>query len=181
MKARLFTTICLLGLGAATNWAQQTNSSPQPSATSLEILDEKVSKLTAQVEDLQFRQKQTEETLKGIKTDLQELRKLAGNVSASDLAALETRVQALDAARQKDKQAIIDIVAKELAAMASGKPAPAGKGAPDATGAEHVVQKGETLTVIAKQHGVTVAELRKANNLTSNTLLVGQKLVIPQK
>jgi N-acetylmuramoyl-L-alanine amidase len=50
-----------------------------------------------------------------------------------------------------------------------------------ANGNEYVVQKGDNLTLIAKNNGVTVADLRKANNLTSDSLKVGQKLVIPQK
>ena len=173
MNSKVFATICLLGLGVATNWAQQ------PPVTSLEILDEKVGKLTAQIEDLQFRQKQTEDALKTIKTDLAELRKLAGNVTAGDLTALEKRIDALDAARQKDKQAIIDTVAKELAALAGGNTKPGAKDASNAK--EHVVEKGESLTMVARQYNVTVASLRKANNLTTDTLHVGQKLVIPQK
>jgi LysM repeat protein len=176
MNSKVFTTICLLGLGAATSRAQQTNSAP---ATSLEVLDEKLSRLTAQIEDLQFRQKQTEDALKTIKTDLSELRKLAGNVTAADLTALEKRLDALDAARQKDKQAIIDTVAKELAALAGGGPKPGTKDTGSAK--EHLVEKSETLTSVARQYGVTVASLRKANNLTTDTLHVGQKLIIPPK
>lgn len=50
-----------------------------------------------------------------------------------------------------------------------------------ANGNEYEVKKGDNLTVIAKNNGVTVADLRKANSLTSDSLKVGQKLVIPQK
>jgi LysM repeat protein len=45
---------------------------------------------------------------------------------------------------------------------------------------EHVVQKGETLTAIAKQYGVTVADLKKANSLTGDEIRIGQKLTIPK-
>ncbi len=43
----------------------------------------------------------------------------------------------------------------------------------------YVVKSGDTLTKIAKQHGTTVQEIRSANNLRTDRLLVGQKLNIP--
>ncbi len=43
----------------------------------------------------------------------------------------------------------------------------------------HIVQKGESLYSIANKYGITVNELKDVNNLTSNTLQIGQKLIIP--
>ncbi len=44
----------------------------------------------------------------------------------------------------------------------------------------YVATRGDSLWSIAKKHGITVAELTKANNLRSNAALqVGQKLTIP--
>jgi LysM repeat protein len=43
----------------------------------------------------------------------------------------------------------------------------------------HKVRRGDTLWSIAKKHGVTVAELRQANNLKSSTIQPGQTLQIP--
>lgn len=45
----------------------------------------------------------------------------------------------------------------------------------------YVVQKGNTLYSIANKLGTTVSELKKENNLTSNTLQIGQVLRIPTK
>lgn len=46
----------------------------------------------------------------------------------------------------------------------------------------HTVIPGQTLNVIAKQYGVTLADLMKANNLTNPDYLeVGQRLIIPGK
>ena len=42
----------------------------------------------------------------------------------------------------------------------------------------HYVKKGETLSSIANKYHVTVSNLKKWNNLRSNTLKVGQKLTI---
>ena len=46
---------------------------------------------------------------------------------------------------------------------------------------EYKVQSGDILGRIASRHGVTSAALKKANNLTSDTLRVGQVLKIPGK
>lgn len=43
----------------------------------------------------------------------------------------------------------------------------------------YTVKSGDTLWSIAKKYGITVDELKSANNLTSNTLRIGQILKIP--
>lgn len=43
----------------------------------------------------------------------------------------------------------------------------------------YIVKSGDSLWSIAKKLGTTVDELKKINNLTSNTLQIGQKLIIP--
>ena len=45
----------------------------------------------------------------------------------------------------------------------------------------YVVQKGDSLYSIANKLGTTVSELKKENNLTTNTLQIGQVLRIPTK
>jgi len=45
----------------------------------------------------------------------------------------------------------------------------------------HKVRRGQNLTVIARQHDVTVQELRDWNKLRSDELAIGQRLRIPQK
>lgn len=44
---------------------------------------------------------------------------------------------------------------------------------------KHKVQRGEFLGKIAKKYGVSVNSLRRANNLKSDQLAVGQTLIIP--
>jgi len=53
--------------------------------------------------------------------------------------------------------------------------------APTGSEASYVVQSGDSLTKIAKKHGVSVPALRKANHLTTDRIKVNQKLVIPAK
>lgn len=45
----------------------------------------------------------------------------------------------------------------------------------------YVVQKGDTLYSIANKLGTTVSKLKKENNLTSNTLQIGEVIRIPTK
>ncbi len=141
----------------------------------LGVLDEKVSKLTAQAEDLQFRYQQLQKALEKIQADLTQLRQAvatAGGTSPAELKMLEDRIAAVDAARQKDRQAIIEQLAKELSGT--------GKSPAIGDGKEHIVAKGETLSSIAKTYGITVADLKKANNLTGTDIKVGQKLSLPK-
>ena len=46
---------------------------------------------------------------------------------------------------------------------------------------KHTVKEGENLTKIAKRNGVTVEELKKANNIKGDQINTGSTIVIPQK
>jgi membrane-bound lytic murein transglycosylase D len=46
--------------------------------------------------------------------------------------------------------------------------------------AHYRVKKGDTLGVISKRHGITVASLKKTNNLRSSRIQINQDLLIPQ-
>jgi LysM repeat protein len=177
LKIGVLFTICPL-MAVSVQGQQQTV------AQQLSILDERISKLRADVDALQFNQQQMQQDIKQAQAQVEELRRAGPSASANDLQALEARLRAIDEAREKDKKVILDQLAKELAALGSTRggtaSSPPSSSAPTATGNEHIVQRGETLTLIAKSSGVTVADLRKANNLTSDSLKVGQKLIIPK-
>ena len=74
---------------------------------------------------------------------------------------------------------------------AGGAPAPISRpasqtavrttGAPIAQGTSYVIQKGDTLSGIAKRAGLTVDEIKAANALTSNRIIAGKSLSIPRK
>jgi len=178
LQLSLFLAICPM----VTTLAQ---GQQQTVAQQLSILDERISKLRADVDALQFSQQQIQQDLKQAQAQIDEARRAGPGASANDLQALESRVRAIDEAREKDKKVILDQLSKELASLGSAKGGNSNSGSqPSSSSAtadgEYVVQKGETLTLIAKKCHVTVVDLRKANNLTSDSLKVGQKLVIPK-
>lgn len=45
----------------------------------------------------------------------------------------------------------------------------------------HQVVKGDSLSVLAKKYGTTVADIMEANDLTDHRIYIGQKLIIPTK
>jgi LysM repeat protein len=116
--------------------------------------------------------------------------------SAADLDALQTRLAAfdgqmrnLDAARQRDRQEIIDTLSAKIAALVSAsgsgrstaKPAATqGKRAATQEGYEHVVAQGETLSAIAAAYNARTKDIIEANGIANpSNLKIGQKLFIP--
>lgn len=49
----------------------------------------------------------------------------------------------------------------------------------DNKGIEYIVKSGDTLSKIASSYNISVDNIKSANNLTSNTIYVGEKLLIP--
>jgi len=64
-----------------------------------------------------------------------------------------------------------------VAAYAAPVEAPAA--APTYSGGYHLVRPGDTLGGIARYYSTTIAAIKQANGLTSNTIVVGQRLKIP--
>ncbi|MDR0874547.1 MAG: transglycosylase SLT domain-containing protein [Prevotellaceae bacterium] len=81
----------------------------------------------------------------------------------------------------KDKSNILVYKSSELTERKDSDAAPARqpqKATPSKGGKTYIVKSGDSLGRIATKHGVTVAEIKKWNNMKSNTIHPGQKLVI---
>lgn len=48
-------------------------------------------------------------------------------------------------------------------------------------GSSYTIQKGDSLSTIAKRSGLTVSEIKVANGLTSDSIVAGKSLTIPKK
>ena len=104
----------------------------------------------------------------------------------TQLEALQRQIQAVDAARAQDKKEIYDDIAKKVAGLLKSQSASSGAGAKSSsrsasqTGWEHVVQPGETLSVIAAAYKVKTSAIVDANKLKSaDSIYAGQTLFIP--
>jgi len=107
---------------------------------------------------------------------------------AQRLSVLERRLDALDAARVKDREDIITALSKQLAdalakqastaARSGGSRRPASS---SGYGYEHTVKPGETLSAIAAAYKVTSKAIIDANDLKNpDRLHAGQTLFIPE-
>ena len=85
-------------------------------------------------------------------------------------------MQALEAKQARETQEVISRVEGLLKKTVSSRPSTPSRGA----GREHVVESGHTLSAIAQAYGTTIGAIKKANNLKSDNIYVGQKLFIPQ-
>lgn len=168
------------------------------------LLREDINRLKGRIETVDMEYKRLLDELEKVRASSSGS-KDQDSVVRGRLDDMDRRIQALDAARAKDRQAIVDQLSGKMAdimAASGGKSAP--KGGPKSTpksggkdaastpaagatgtvkevGVEHIVNEGETLTAIAAAYKVKTADILKANNLKSGkSIKVGQKLFIPK-
>lgn len=112
---------------------------------------------------------------------MQEIQQLRSEIRSynSQLTQLNSSMKSLESKQAREMQELVQRVQKivgQVVSSGSGSGTPANRGA----GYEHEVQSGHTLSTIAQAYNTTVAAIKKANNLQSDTIYVGQKLFIPQ-
>jgi LysM repeat protein len=108
------------------------------------------------------------------------------------LDELENRIRAVDAARERDKQEIVDKLSTKITQIVSSSKSSGSSSAKkqgskkssssgSQTGYEHEVKPGETLSAIAAAYGVSSKTILDNNEIKDpNRLRVGQKLFIPE-
>ncbi len=119
-----------------------------------------------------------------------------GDIRA-EIAAIKASIAELRASQESLRREIVADLSKRIAAMPANNPPPPPRmdvpvqrvsaakpraaAREEYTGAhyEHIVESGHTLSSIAAAFGTTVAKIKAANNMKSNMLRVGQKLIIP--
>lgn len=85
-------------------------------------------------------------------------------------------------AAYEDSSAAPAAAVPEVAAAPGHATAAAAPAAPAARNATtHTVAPGDTLGKIALQYKVPMASIKKANNMTKDTVVLGKKLVIPAR
>ena len=71
------------------------------------------------------------------------------------------------------------IVRKSPTPKTTTKPSTTSKKASEGIVVKHTVKKGESLSSIAEENGVTVEDLKAANNITDDNIMAGESLTIP--
>ena len=104
----------------------------------------------------------------------------AVSLPADSLALTSPVLQSDSIAAATDaREPEVTAVDKSKDTPAAKKPEKKQQQKPKAT--TYKVRSGDNLSKIAKRHGVTVNAIKKANNLTSDDIRVGQRLKIPAK
>lgn len=147
-------------------------------------LEEKINRMNGRIEAIELEHRQ-------FQIQLDQIRRTSAaadqhSVLKTRVDDLDRRIQALDAAREVDKQQIAETITKKLMPyLAPPTPAPANRPTTRQAagpGGQHEVQAGETLSKIAAAYGLTVRELMEANGLSNADMLrQGQKLTIPKR
>lgn len=191
-----------------TGYTQRRGTVEDPAITNLRadmrVLEERVNKATGDVQALQVNYERLQQETASIRQQLTAAA-AGGGVAATEIQRLDSRINAVDAARKRDAEVIINQVTAELqkigagtsgisrrasssgatpsARVPSGKRATASPGAGGGTeqGYEHVIEKGQTLSGIAKAYNTTIDAIKKANTLKGDTVFIGQKLFIPKQ
>ena len=164
---------------------------------SMKSVQEKSQQLDAQVEELKADlAKQNEINARSTDQARQMAEELAtiekrfsrvDETSRQRLAALQEALAKESSLRQAAIKSTTDNVAQTIAENNKQWQAQQAKilsalktaAATPSTQGDYVVQKGDTLTLIAQAFGVSAESIRRANGLKSSTVHAGQKLVIP--
>jgi len=145
----------------------------------LSALKAHVAKLENRVNDIEGARRRMYEENDALRAEI----KRESEKLRAELTAVQDLVKAVEKARARDRQKLVDEIVAILSKRVSvllreHQPAPAYQ-----TGREHTVQQGETLSEIARAYGVTVKAIVRANKqLKSEATIIrpGQKLFIPE-
>ncbi|NGX59918.1 MAG: putative peptidoglycan endopeptidase LytE [Chlamydiae bacterium] len=129
----------------------------------LEILQEKVAKIK-NASQLQDHIDQLEKTQEKILTDL---RQLSGQINqmSNGLVVLEKQVE-----RQSERLGEVVKLKSTLNSISQ---------AIGSNAKIHKVSSGDSLEKIARKYNTSIEQLKKINGLTSNTIIIGQELKVP--
>ncbi len=109
---------------------------------------------------------------------MQEMQQLRQDVRAynNQISQLNRKMSSLESKQAREMNELIKRVEGLLKKSVGSRPSSSRRGA----GREHVVVSGNTLSVIASAYKTSVKSIKKANNLKSDSIYVGQKLFIPE-
>jgi len=179
---------CAVLLAGTSGCVTFSNDSDQMQAREdMLIVQDKMQKLDGRIEGLELEVERLRRDVDSARSGPSPVQPLQAR-----LDDLETRIRAVDAARERDKQEIVDKLSSKItqivsSSKSSGSSSARKQGSKKSsssgsqTGYEHEVQSGETLSAIAAAYGVSTKVVLDNNDIKDpNRLRVGQKLFIPE-
>lgn len=192
--------LCLVAIGALVCGASvlraQGNVNYARMSEDIRYVDERITRLSAQVENLQ---RQNDQLTQAVQLLINQQNELTTSYNTF-VQTTRTSLASLNNARQEDKATIIAEVSRQIKALGdqtekainsvASAPAPAqpniqnlpqsfSKDYPE-TGVAHVVKSGDTLSGIARQYGSTVRDIQNANHISRpQQLLAGATIFVP--
>jgi chromosome segregation ATPase len=163
----VFSVVLLSGCETIQSPQQRQQAAARQQAAS-RYTEERVLRLQGQVETV-------EAEYGRLMQELQQLREQVRSCN-SQISTLNSNMQALDAKQAREMKETLKRVERLIGDVAA---APRSSTPARGSGREHVVESGHTLSAIAQAYGTTVSAIKKANNLKSDSIYIGQKLFIP--
>ena len=171
MKTRLLLSLSAIAVLTGCETIQTPQQRQQDAArqqAASRYTEDRINRLQGQLESIEMENAR-------LMQELQQLRNEIRSYS-SQISQLNSSMQTLEAKQARESQEVINRVGGMLKKNAAPQPSGSSRGA----GREHVVESGHTLSAIAQAYGTTIGAIKKANNLKSDNIYVGQKLFIPQ-
>lgn len=184
---KIFYCICFVLLALSLSGCRSLRGLQQRSETrersEMMLMREQVETVSGRMDDMQTQIDELwKETQSLRQANKEELKSETGRLE-SRIADLEKQMDALEAARAKDRKEIIEKMSKTVSSMISNMGGTGGtsSGGGSQYGVEHTVEPGQTLSEIASAYDVEISAIIKSNNLKNpDQLKVGQKLFIPE-
>ena len=179
----------LLGSGCMTMFEEQQQQTARQEQELLRM-QEQVRALSGRIEGIEMETQRLARDAEQLRRSVEASSQAGVRSLQPQVEELQRRVADLAAARERDKQAIIDDISRKMASLMRGSGGGGGGSSRSSTprsggaseGYEHVVRSGETLSAIAQAYGVSASAILRENNLSNgNMLREGQKLFIPKK
>jgi len=173
MRTKLVMTLPALAVLCGCETLQTPQQRQQQTArqqAAARMSEERMYKMQGQVESVEME-------FARLTQEIQQLRQQV-NACNSQINQLNSNMQALQAKQAREIQSTLSAVEQLMSKAAV--PTSTSSSSRQGPGREHVVEKGHTLSAIAVAYGTTVDAIKKANNLKSDSIYVGQKLFIPE-
>lgn len=140
---------------------------------------DEMQRVSGQVDVLQENHNELAARVSAVERSRKEIDALRAEIASlrAEIATLKSQLGNVRGEIVKDLSGSIRKIQQQVQARPAPPPATSRLG----SYREHVVEKGDTLSLIAQAFGTTVGRIREANGLKSDMLRLGQKIKIPME